>query len=129
MKSNEVLLHVQNLKTYFPVYGGLMHTLQGYVHAVDDITLDVMRGETLSIVGESGCGKSTFAQTLMRICPSTSGQILYQGRDITHIGGEELRALRKEIQIIYQDPFSSLEPAHEDRRDHRRTLARLWHEG
>ena len=110
MKSNEVLLHVQNLKTYFPVYGGLMHTLQGYVHAVDDITLDVMRGETLSIVGESGCGKSTFAQTLMRICPSTSGQILYQGRDITHIGGEELRALRKEIQIIYQDPFSSLDP-------------------
>lgn len=110
MKSDAVLLHVENLKTYFPVYGGLMHTLQGYVHAVDGITLDVMEGETLSIVGESGCGKSTFAQTLMRICPSTEGKIVFRGRDITHVEGEELRALRKEIQIIYQDPFSSLDP-------------------
>lgn len=104
------LLEARHLKTYFPVYGGMLSTLQGYVHAVDGVSLTVYQGETLGLVGESGCGKSTLMQTIMRITPATGGEVLFDGRDILSLKRRELRNLRKEFQIIYQDPFSSLNP-------------------
>lgn len=108
--SRTPLLEARHLKTYFPVHGGMFSTLQGYVHAVDGVSLTVYQGETLGLVGESGCGKSTLMQTLMRITPATSGEVLFDGRDILPLKRGELRSLRREFQIIYQDPFSSLNP-------------------
>lgn len=104
------LLSVRNLKTYFPVYGGLFSTLQGYVHAVDDVSLDVYPSQTLGLVGESGCGKTTFAQTCMRIVKATGGSVNFEGRDVLAMNERELREIRKDMQIIFQDPFSSLDP-------------------
>lgn len=108
--SNRPLLEVRNLKKYFPVYGGLFSSLQGYVHAVDDVSFDVERGETFGLVGESGCGKSTLMQTIMRLTPATSGDVIFDGEDLFELKKKELRGKRKEFQIIYQDPFSSLNP-------------------
>ncbi len=104
------MLEVRNLKKYFPVYGGLFSSLQGYVHAVDDVSFDVERGETFGLVGESGCGKSTLMQTIMRLTPATSGDVIFDGEDLFELKKKELRGKRKEFQIIYQDPFSSLNP-------------------
>lgn len=104
------LLKVKGLKTYFPVYGGIFGNLQGYVHAVDDVSFNVYKGETLGLVGESGCGKSTLAQTIMRIVPATSGSINMDGKDVLALSREELRRLRSDFQIIFQDPYSSLDP-------------------
>lgn len=109
-KTNNTLLEVKNLKKYFPVYGGLLSQLQGYVHAVDDVSFEVQQGETFGLVGESGCGKSTLMQTIMRLTPATSGSVTFDGKDLFTVKKTELRALRKEFQIIYQDPFSSLNP-------------------
>lgn len=109
-KTNNTLLEVRNLKKYFPVYGGLLSQLQGYVHAVDDVSFEVQRGETFGLVGESGCGKSTLMQTIMRLTPATSGSVTFDGKDLFAMKKQELRMLRKELQIIYQDPFSSLNP-------------------
>lgn len=108
--SSRPLLEVRNLKKYFPVYGGLFSSLQGYVHAVDDVSFDVERGETFGLVGESGCGKSTLMQTIMRLTPATSGDVVFDGEDLFKLKKKELRSKRKEFQIIYQDPFSSLNP-------------------
>ncbi len=108
--SSRPLLEVRNLKKYFPVYGGLFSSLQGYVHAVDDVSFDVERGETFGLVGESGCGKSTLMQTIMRLTPATSGDVVFDGEDLFELKKKELRSKRKEFQIIYQDPFSSLNP-------------------
>ena len=110
MMSGKVLLHVEDLKTYFPVYGGLFQSLQGYVHAVDGLSLDVREGETMSVVGESGCGKTTLAQSIMRLVPATGGEILFDGKNILTLSRKELREMRRSIQLIYQDPFSSLDP-------------------
>ncbi len=104
------LLEIEHLKMYFPVYGGALSRLQGYVHAVDDVSLTVNQGETLGLVGESGCGKSTLARTIMRINHPTSGTIRFEGRDILTLSPKELRSLRSELQIIFQDPYSSLDP-------------------
>lgn len=79
---NDPLLEVENLKTYFPVYGGMFSTLRGYVHAVDDVSFTVNRGETLGLVGESGCGKSTLMQSVMRLIPFTSGRVIFDGCDL-----------------------------------------------
>lgn len=106
----EPLLKVENLRKYFPVYGGLLSTLQGYVHAVDDVSFSVKEGETFGLVGESGCGKSTLMQTVMRLTPATSGEVTFDGKDLFSLKKKELRDIRKEFQIIYQDPFSSLNP-------------------
>ena len=108
--TGEALLEVEHLKTYFPVYGGLLSKLQGYVHAVDDISLKIYKGETLGLVGESGCGKSSFARTIMRIVPATSGMVLFEGKDILNLKPSELRDVRGDLQIIFQDPYSSLDP-------------------
>ena len=108
--SGDALLSVRGLKTYFPVYGGLFATKQGYVQAVNNVSFDVHCGETLGLVGESGCGKSTLAQTILRIVPATAGEVYFKGRNILDLSREEFRLLRKEIQIVFQDPFSTLDP-------------------
>lgn len=107
---SQPLLEIEHLKMYFPVYGGVLSRLQGYVHAVDDVSLTVNQGETLGLVGESGCGKSTLARTIMRINQPTSGAIRFEGRDILTLSPKELRGLRSQLQIIFQDPYSSLDP-------------------
>ncbi len=98
-----VILETKALKKYFK-------TPKGYLHAVEDVSIQVHRGETLGVVGESGCGKSTLGRTILHLLDPTSGQILFDGRDITNVRGAALKALRKEMQIIFQDPFSSLDP-------------------
>lgn len=109
-KMRKPLLEVKNLKKHFPVYGGMLSNLQGYVHAVDDVSFTIGEGETFGLVGESGCGKSTLMQTIMRLTPATSGSVIFDGKDLFSLKKHELRNLRKEFQIIYQDPFSSLNP-------------------
>lgn len=104
------VLRVQNLKTYFPIKKGLFGKTEDYVKAVDDITFDVYPGETLGIVGESGSGKTTLGRTILRLIEPTSGNILYKGKDLTHLTHNEMRAYRKKMQIIFQDPYSSLNP-------------------
>ncbi|MEI6488563.1 MAG: ABC transporter ATP-binding protein [Bacteroidota bacterium] len=104
------LLQIKNLSTSFPVNKGLFRKPSSFVHAVDNVSFDVYPGETLGLVGESGCGKTTLGRTILRLIEPSSGQIIYNGRDITHIGKKEMRALRKDLQIIFQDPFSALNP-------------------
>ena len=97
------VMTVENLKKYFPIRGGA-------VHAVDDVSFSVHKGETLGLVGESGCGKSTTGRVLVRLEDPTAGKVLFKGRDIASLKGNEMREIRREIQIIFQDPFSSLDP-------------------
>lgn len=110
MTDNKNLLEVKNLQKYFPIRGGLLGREVGKVHAVDTVSFTLQQGKTLGLVGESGCGKSTLGRTLLRLTDPTAGEILYEGQDITKLKPGELRALRKEIQIIFQDPFASLNP-------------------
>ncbi len=108
---SENLLEVRGLVKHFPITSGVILTRQvGAVQAVDGIDLDIRQGETLGIVGESGCGKSTTARLLMRLLDPTSGSIKFDGREIAGIKGDELKALRREVQMIFQDPYSSLNP-------------------
>ncbi len=104
------LVRVENLKKYFPLMGGVFRKLVGKVHAVDDVTFDILRGETLGVVGESGCGKTTLGRTIMRLLEPTSGKIFFEGRDISRVTGSDLRQIRKEMQIVFQDPMASLDP-------------------
>jgi oligopeptide transport system ATP-binding protein len=106
------LLSVRGLKKYFPIKGGIMSREVARVHAVDGVSLDISSGETLGLVGESGCGKSTTGRCIMRLAEVTAGEIWFQGRDVTKFEGEALRGLRRDLQIIFQDPFSSLNPRH-----------------
>ncbi|WDV44951.1 dipeptide ABC transporter ATP-binding protein [Clostridiaceae bacterium M8S5] len=106
----ETLLQVKNLKKYFPVKSGTLGKTTNYVKAVDDITFDIYKGETLGLVGESGCGKSTTGKMIVNLLNPTSGQILYEGRDITKLSKKEKRKLAIDIQIIFQDPYASLNP-------------------
>ncbi len=111
MAEANLLLEVRDLVKHFPITSGVILTRQvGAVQAVDGIDLDVREGETLGIVGESGCGKSTTARLLMRLLEPTSGSIKFEGREIAGIKGAELKALRREVQMIFQDPYSSLNP-------------------
>lgn len=104
------LLKVENLTKSFPIYGGIFSREIASVKAVQGISFELNKGETLGLVGESGCGKSTLGRCLIRLHDTTSGKIIYNGKDITHIEGEELRDMRKKMQIIFQDPFASLNP-------------------
>ncbi len=104
------LLEIRNLKTYFPIRSGFFGGVSSHVKAVDDISFDVYPGETLGLVGESGCGKTTTGRTIIRLTEPTEGQMIYKGRDIAEFNDEELREFRKEVQIIFQDPYSSLNP-------------------
>jgi oligopeptide transport system ATP-binding protein len=106
------LLSVRNLKKHYGISGGLLGRTQAAVRAVDGVSLDIQPGETLGLVGESGCGKSTSGRCMMRLIEPTSGEIWFQGRDVTTLEGNALRALRRDMQIIFQDPFASLNPRH-----------------
>ena len=101
--SNEPILQVKNLKKYFK-------TSKGMLHAVDDVTFSIDRGKTLGVVGESGCGKSTTGRAILRLIEPTGGQVLFEGKDVLSLNAKEMRSMRKDMQIIFQDPYSSLNP-------------------
>jgi peptide/nickel transport system ATP-binding protein/oligopeptide transport system ATP-binding protein len=104
------LVELEHLTKHFPVRQGVFSGQKGVVHAVEDVSFTVFKGETLGIVGESGCGKSTTARLIMRLLEPTGGRILLDGRDITHLTYKQLRPLRREMQMVFQDPYSSLNP-------------------
>src|SRR5437764_14436752 len=104
------VLDVVNLKKHFPVKKGVLRRTVGQVYAVDDVTFSIGEGETLGMVGESGCGKSTVARTVLRLSEPTAGSIRLDGHDVTRLGKHDMRPYRRQMQIIFQDPFSSLNP-------------------
>jgi oligopeptide transport system ATP-binding protein len=106
----EPLLRVQGMKMHFPIYAGLLRCRVGEIKAVDDVSFDIRRGETLGLVGESGCGKSTAGRAILRLYKPTAGAIRLEGRDIAGLEGDALRALRPRMQMIFQDPQASLNP-------------------
>ncbi|WP_426983698.1 ABC transporter ATP-binding protein [Brevibacillus borstelensis] len=107
---SDVILEVKDLKKYFPIRSGVFQRTIGHVKAVDQISFTMKRGETLGLVGESGCGKSTAGRTIIRLYDKTEGHVLYNGRDIHRLPPKELRKLRPKMQYVFQDPFSSLNP-------------------
>jgi oligopeptide transport system ATP-binding protein len=107
---SEVLLEVQNLKKYFPIKRGIFSKTIGYVKAVDDVSFQIKKGETLGLVGESGCGKTTIGRTLLRLIEPTGGKVIFEGKDVTAMDNKDLKQVRKDMQIIFQDPYSSLNP-------------------
>ncbi len=108
--TTEVLLQVDHVKKYFPVRGGLLQRTVAQVKAVDDVSFFIRRGETLGLVGESGCGKTTIGRTVLRLIPATSGEVRFEGKNIYDLKGGDLKRIRKDMQIIFQDPYSSLDP-------------------
>ncbi|MGD7666652.1 ABC transporter ATP-binding protein [Brevibacillus laterosporus] len=108
----EDLLVVNRLKKYYPITGGVFAREIGAVKAVDDVSFRVKRGETLGLVGESGCGKSTTGRSILRLIEPTSGEVLFEGKNVARMKREEVREIRKDMQIIFQDPFASLNPRH-----------------
>jgi peptide/nickel transport system ATP-binding protein/oligopeptide transport system ATP-binding protein len=104
------LLEVQNLQTWFPVLGGVMRRKVGDIRAVDDVSFTIEPGCTVGLVGESGSGKTTVGRTILKLIPSTSGRVMYKGRDILPMSERDFRPLRREMQMIFQDPFGSLNP-------------------
>ena len=109
-ESTAPLLDVQELCTYFPIRTGILQRVRGFVKAVDGVSFHINAGETLGLVGESGCGKTTVGRTILRLIPATSGQVLYRGRNLFELSGSQMRHLRREMQIIFQDPVGSLNP-------------------
>ncbi|RFB18243.1 dipeptide ABC transporter ATP-binding protein [Bacillus sp. HNG] len=109
-KKDNLILEVKNLKTYYPIKGGFMRKTIGNVKAVDGVSFEIKQGETLGLVGESGCGKSTTGRTILRLLEPTDGQILLDGEDITNLKGKRLRDIRKDFQMVFQDPYASLNP-------------------
>ncbi len=104
------LMVVKNLKKFFPVKTGIIQRVSAYVQAVDDVSFDVKAGETLGLVGESGCGKTTVGRTVLRLIEPTSGSVEFDGKDILKLSGGDLKTVRRDMQIIFQDPYASLDP-------------------
>ncbi len=117
---SEPLLEVRNLKKYFPIRGGWLHRITNYVHAVDDVSFSIQPGQTLGLVGESGCGKSTLGRAILHLDRPTAGHVILDGQDIGSLDRQALRDFRREMQIVFQDPFASLSP--------RRTVAQIIRE-
>ena len=107
---SETLLKVRSLKKYFPVRGGILSRTVNWVRAVDGVDFDINRGETLGIVGESGCGKTTVGRSILRLVEPTGGEVLFEGRDIVKLSEKEMQKLRRDMQIVFQDPYWSLNP-------------------
>ena len=113
ISNNDVLVKVENLKKYFPISRGIVFSRQvGTVKAVDDVSFQIKRGETLGLVGESGCGKSTTGRAVLQLHKPTSGRVLFEGTDLTQLGEDDLRKLRPKVQMIFQDSVASLNPRH-----------------
>ena len=108
--NNDNLVRIEKLKMYFPVTAGVLRKKVGDVKAVDGVTFDIKRGETLGLVGESGCGKTTTGRCILRLYEITEGRILFEGKDLAKIGQRELRVMRKDMALIFQDPYASLDP-------------------
>ncbi len=108
--NNNVLLHVDDLMMHFPIYRGVIQRQVGAVRAVDGVSFDIRRGETLGLVGESGCGKSTTGRTILQLYRPTAGAVTFEGVDLVHLKGEDLRKMRRKMQMIFQDPYASLNP-------------------
>jgi oligopeptide transport system ATP-binding protein len=108
--SAQPLLEVRGLKTWFPVTAGVLQRTVAHVRAVDGVDLSIRQGETLGLVGESGCGKSTLGRSILRLVEPTAGQVLFKGRDLTRLSGGAMRRMRREMAMIFQDPFASLDP-------------------
>jgi len=106
---SEYLLEVNNLKMHFPIHGGIFKRRVGNVYAVDGVSFKVRAGKTLGLVGESGCGKTTLGRSVIRLYNPTEGEVIFAGKDMSHISRKELRELRRDLQIIFQDPFESLD--------------------
>ena len=109
-QEKDSLLEVKNLKTYYPIKGGFFRHTVGHVKAVDNVSFSIKKGETLGLVGESGCGKSTAGRTILRLLNPTDGQIIFNGQDITKLKGRSLREIRQDMQMVFQDPYASLNP-------------------
>lgn len=110
LDKRENLLEIRNLKKYYPVTGGFFKRTIGNVKAVDDVSFAIRKGETLGLVGESGCGKSTAGRTILRLMKPTGGEILFEGKDITQLSGSKLQKARRDFQMVFQDPYASLNP-------------------
>ena len=110
MSESSVLLDVQHLKTYFPIKGGVVRKTVGYVHAVEDVSFQIREQETFGLVGESGCGKSTTGRSILRLIEPTGGAITFDGVDLHNLDKESLRQKRRDMQLVFQDPYSSLNP-------------------
>src|SRR6266851_7785110 len=104
------ILEVRGLKTYFPVTAGLLQRTVAHVRAVDGVDLTIKQGETLGLVGESGCGKTTLGRSILRLVEPTEGQVLFKGEDLTRLKGGDMRRVRRDMAMIFQDPYASLDP-------------------
>jgi oligopeptide/dipeptide ABC transporter ATP-binding protein len=110
MAVNNTLLEVKDLKTHFPIHRGVLNRTVGYVRAVDGVSFSIRQGSTLGLVGESGCGKTTVGRTLLRLIPASDGKVFFEGQDVLGLSASRMKHLRRQMQIMFQDPYGSLNP-------------------